>query len=97
MSTNRKLSFHIVYEEQEFSFQLFEDNTVRDLKKTIFKKFGIAPHKQVIDCWFKDPSSDTDTLITCCSASECNNLLVEKKEGSSTTSTSHPPENPGGK
>jgi hypothetical protein len=95
MSTNTKLSFLVVYEEQEFSFQLFEDNTVRDLKKTIFKKFGIAPHKQVIDCWFKDPSSDTDTLITCCSASECNNLLVEKKEGSSTTSTSHPPENPG--
>jgi hypothetical protein len=30
MSTNTKLSFLVVYEEQEFSFQLFEDNTVRE-------------------------------------------------------------------
>ncbi|XP_063908497.1 uncharacterized protein LOC135126394 [Zophobas morio] len=76
MSDQTNLLFHIVYNEQECSFQLFKYKTVTDLKNEIFKKFGIAPYKQVIECWHEPPSTDANTLITCCLLNDCNFLVV---------------------
>ncbi|XP_044264418.1 LOW QUALITY PROTEIN: uncharacterized protein LOC123011163 [Tribolium madens] len=72
--------FHIIYQEQECTLELFKYDTVGDLKNQIFKHFGIAPYKQIIECWHKTPANDLNTLISCCMETDVNVLIVYNVE-----------------
>ncbi|XP_064211667.1 uncharacterized protein LOC103313132 isoform X1 [Tribolium castaneum] len=73
--------FHIIYQEQECTLELFKYDTSQnsfagDLKNEIFRNFGLAPYKQVIECWYKIPETDSNTLLSCCIEKDVNVLVV---------------------